>query len=142
MTRNLATVLSKLPSARQRGENQYEARCPSHDDRRASLGIRVGDSGWVMLHCQAGCTRDAVLESLGLRLADIGPEREPPSRKPLNIVSTYDYRDEKGNLLFQVCRLEPKSFRRRRPDGKGGWAYDTRGVREVLYRLNELIASR
>ena len=36
------------------------------------------------------------------------------------IVATYDYRDEAGKLLFQVIRLQPKSFRQRHPDGKGG----------------------
>ena len=30
------------------------------------------------------------------------------------IVATYDYTDEGGALLFQVCRLEPKDFRQRR----------------------------
>jgi len=37
------------------------------------------------------------------------------------IVATYDYTDESGNLLFQVVRYDPKDFRQRRPDGKGGW---------------------
>ena len=34
---------------------------------------------------------------------------------------TYDYRAEHGDLLFQKVRDEPKGFRQRRPDGKGGW---------------------
>ena len=34
--------------------------------------------------------------------------------KRFKIVATYDYTDESGTLLFQVCRLEPKSFRQRR----------------------------
>src|SRR4051794_14313582 len=37
------------------------------------------------------------------------------------IVAAYDYPDENGELLFQVVRLEPKDFRQRRPDGRGGW---------------------
>src|SRR5208337_2523575 len=32
-------------------------------------------------------------------------------------------KDEAGHLLFQVCRLKPKSFRQRRPDGQGGWVW-------------------
>jgi hypothetical protein len=28
--------------------------------------------------------------------------------------ATYPYQNEKGNLLFQVVRLEPKTFRQRR----------------------------
>src|SRR5262245_31781993 len=36
------------------------------------------------------------------------------------ITTTYDYIDEAGQLLFQVCRYEPKDFRQRKPDGHGG----------------------
>jgi hypothetical protein len=39
------------------------------------------------------------------------------------IVATYDYTDASGNLLFQVCRFEPKDFRQRQPDGNGGWVW-------------------
>ena len=57
------------------------------------------------------------------------------------IVTTYDYRDESGELLFQVCRMEPKDFRQRRPDGNSGWTWKTKGVRRVLYRLPELLVA-
>lgn len=36
------------------------------------------------------------------------------------IVAKYDYTDSDGALLYQVLRLEPKSFRQRRPDGNAG----------------------
>ena len=55
------------------------------------------------------------------------------------IVATYDYTDEFGTLLFQVVRLAPKTFRQRRPDGKGGWIWNLEGVTRVLYRLPDLI---
>ncbi|MGD0572331.1 MAG: phage/plasmid primase, P4 family [Sedimentisphaerales bacterium] len=55
------------------------------------------------------------------------------------IVKTYNYTDENGNLVFQVCRYEPKTFRQRRPDGNGGWIWSLDGTRRVLYRLPELI---
>ena len=56
-----------------------------------------------------------------------------------NIIATYDYVDENGEILFQVCRKANKEFPQRRPDGKGGWIWNTIGVRKVLYRLPELI---
>ncbi|MHC4461852.1 MAG: hypothetical protein ACYS30_10525 [Planctomycetota bacterium] len=37
------------------------------------------------------------------------------------IIATYGYKDESGQLLYKVVRFEPKDFRQRRPDGKGGW---------------------
>jgi hypothetical protein len=54
----------------------------------------------------------------------------------------YDYRDERGTLLFQSVRLIPKSFRQRKPDGNGGWDWKTADVRRVLYRLPDLIAAK
>lgn len=57
------------------------------------------------------------------------------------IVATYDYCDEAGCLRYQVVRFEPKDFRQRRPDGKGGWIWDLRGVERLLYRLPELVTA-
>ena len=58
-----------------------------------------------------------------------------------SIAATYDYRDADSALLFQVVRKVPKTFRQRRPDGAGGWEWSTKGVRQVLYRLPELLAA-
>lgn len=54
------------------------------------------------------------------------------------IIATYDYVDEAGNLLYQVVRYEPKSFRQRRPDGQGAWIWK-KCQRQVLYRLREVM---
>jgi hypothetical protein len=54
-------------------------------------------------------------------------------------VATYDYTDEAGKLLYQVCRFEPKDFRQRQPDGYGGWVWNLKGVQRVLYRLPEVL---
>jgi 5S rRNA maturation endonuclease (ribonuclease M5) len=56
----------------------------------------------------------------------------------LDIVAEYDYSDEKGKLLYQVCRLSPKSFRQRRPQGEG-WTWKLGDVPRVLYRLREVL---
>jgi hypothetical protein len=54
-------------------------------------------------------------------------------------VAHYDYVDEAGEVLSEVVRFEPKDFRQRRPDGKGGWIGNVKGVRQVPYRLPELL---
>ena len=64
---------------------------------------------------------------------------DPPQKQ--RIVATYDYTDETGNLLYQVCRMEPKSFRQRRPDGRGGWTWNVKGVRQVPYRVPEILSA-
>ena len=63
-----------------------------------------------------------------------------PKLKPKGkFVKAYPYRDENGVLLFEVCRFEePKDFRQRKPDGKGGYISSVKGVRRVPYRLDEL----
>lgn len=67
-------------------------------------------------------------------------QQRPALRKRPNIIATYDYRDEHGNLLYQAVRLEPKAFRQRRPGGSG-WIWKLGNMRRVPYRLPELIAT-
>lgn len=49
--------------------------------------------------------------------------------------ATYPYQDEDGQLLFEVVRKVPKKFVQRRPAGRGGWIWDLKGIRRVLFRL-------
>jgi hypothetical protein len=63
-------------------------------------------------------------------------ESEPAKGR---VVAAYDYTDDNGELLYQVVRLEPKSFRQRRPDGKGGWIWGVKDCSRALYRLAELL---
>ncbi len=64
-----------------------------------------------------------------------------PGKKPSRIVATYDYKDESGELLMQVVRMEPKTFFQRRPVAGGGWENSAKDVRAVPYRLPELLAA-
>lgn len=57
-----------------------------------------------------------------------------------HIAKTYDYTDSQGELIYQVVRYEPKDFRQRRPDGKGGWVWNLQGVAHGFYRMQELQA--
>lgn len=68
----------------------------------------------------------------------LGIEVPSNSRQP---VAAYDYKDENGNLLFQVVRYEPKDFRQRRPDGHNKWIWSIKDVRQVPYRLPELLTA-
>jgi len=53
-----------------RGREAYEACCPAHDDRRASLGVAVGNHVPVLLYCQAGCDTQEVISALGIDWAE------------------------------------------------------------------------
>ena len=52
----------------------WQARCPAHEDHRASLSIHAGDDGRVLLHCFAGCAPEAIVSAIGITLADLFPE--------------------------------------------------------------------
>lgn len=54
------------------------------------------------------------------------------------IVATYPYYDEHGVVQHETVRYSDKTFKQRRPDGKGGWIWNLDGVRRVPYRLPEL----
>lgn len=64
--------------------------------------------------------------------------------KKSKIVATYDYTDPDGNLLFQVCRMDPKDFRQRRPDPEKAdeFIWGLGGIKPVLYRLPEVITGQ
>ena len=62
-----------------------------------------------------------------------------PQRLPGRIIATYDYVDADGSVLCQVVRKEGKVFTQRRPDGRGGWIYNTRAVKPVLYQLPSVL---
>ncbi len=129
-------ILDLLQGVRQTA-NGWQARCPGHNDATASLSVALGEDGRTLLHCHAGCPTDVVVQAIGWTLKDLMPS---DNGKP-QIVTTYDYRDESGELLFQVVRFYPKDFRQRRPVEGGGWCWKLDGVRRVLYRLPELAAA-
>jgi len=108
------------------------AKCPAHDDSSPSLSI-TEKGGKVLVCCHAGCAQRDVIDVL----KDRGLWQSERTEDP-RIVATYDYTDEHGKLLYQVLRLEPKSFRQRRPDGCGGWIWK-KGPHQVLYRLPEVL---
>jgi hypothetical protein len=121
-----------------RGE--YVRLCPGHDDRsHPNLHVRETEDDTILLWCSAGCSQNRVLDALeerGVRRSDLFERSRNGNRK---IVGRYDYHDAEGTLLFQAIRFEPKDFRQRRPDGRGGWIWNLNGVRPVLYRLPEAL---
>jgi len=124
------------------GKDRHMAACPAHADDKRSLQITVGDRA-LLLKCFAGCKLEAVTEAIGVKMSDLFvPTDRPrtPAPSPGKVVAQYDYFDEAGVLLYQVQRLDPKSFRQRTPT-KNGWSYKLGDVRRVLYRLPELLAA-
>ena len=131
----------------------YMCFCPAHDDANRSLSVTLSE-GRLLVHCFGGCSQEAVIAALRERGLWPGAERRaagPAVNAKGNakggtvpqgrIVIAYDYCDEHGQLLYQVCRLDPKDFRQRRPDTEGGWTWNLQGVRRVLYCLPEILGA-
>ena len=127
-------LLKRLKEVSEAGAGQWTARCPAHNDLTPSLSVSAhGDK--ILLHCHAGCETEKILQTLGLTMRDLFQDEGKDKQGYLDI---YDYRDEEGTLLYQVCRMNPKGFVQRRPGIRKKWIYKLQGVR-VLYRLPELL---
>lgn len=119
--------------------------CGGHEHKKLHQCVSVDtDSG--LWHCNDCGTGGSVIDFLAMRQG-IDPKEfckrnfknnsapqptHPPAQS--KIVTTYDYLDETGQFLYQVCRMEPKTFRQRRKVGEN-WVWNMEGVRRVLYNL-------
>jgi hypothetical protein len=131
---------------------QRAAQCPAHDDRTPSLSVTDGNDR-VLIRCHAGCDTDDVLAEVGLTRADLfdSDERYPQHRggddnwTPRGpATDVYSYTDERGEVLFQVCRTADKQFPQRRPEPTSctGWRWSgISDVRHVVYRLPAVLAA-
>lgn len=109
--------------------------CPVHEDRKASLHIKVKPT-ITLYYCHGcGAGRAEVFNALGFT---------PPRQEgDPSIEAVYRYCDVDGTLVFEVIRKRRKQFSKRRPDpdNPGKYIYDLQGINPLLYRLPELIKS-
>ncbi|SHG87571.1 AAA family ATPase [Bradyrhizobium erythrophlei] len=171
----VADALLGKPTSRKSGELRYGKRGSLKVNIETGFwdDFEAGDGGGTLalIKREKGMEGkeaiDWMRDTLGLDIEDRRPqqqgrassaqsEREPdrrpdpkpaaPKAKP-KLVKTYDYTAESGELLFQVCRMEPKNFLQRRParpdddpsDVRGEWVWKRDGITQVPYRLTELI---
>ena len=103
--------------------------CPAHADKNPSLSVSEGEGGRVLLKCFAGCPSESVVAAMGLKLADLMPERAPTDRparrksdpfslaglkpgavwnlgkKPHVFVEWYDYKNASGAITYRKLRF-------------------------------------
>jgi hypothetical protein len=164
----IETLLAKLPGAKRAGKG-WSVRCPAHDDRRASLSVSEGDDGMVLVKCHAGCETAAILEAVGLTLADLFPAKlcASPTRngKPTTGARAFATAKDAVNELerkhgkrlalwtYYNARGEPVGVvvRWEKPDGKDirpvalhgdGWRIGAMPDPRPLYGLADLSSAR
>ena len=130
--KTLLEVSSLLEAVRWHNNRSFQARCPAHDDRQASLTVSEADNGGIVLHCHAGCVTDDVLRAIGLSYADITPEKKPAVSDRFdfrNITATYYY----GSSLRKI-RDGEKHFLWQHKESDGSWKAGRGNEPHVLYR--------
>ena len=158
MNRDQIIAANPLPDyLRQRGFSLYPTEdsnvnvtnaCPL-ETHRSFHRCNTIDGSKNLWHCNdhkvGGTIIDWIAREQNITAAEamqkLGGDRNG-STPEWKIVAPYPYTDASGNLLYQVCRLVPKGFRQRRPDGSGGWIWNTQGVERVLYHLPEVIVAQ
>lgn len=136
----ISQLLSLLKGVKKVGKG-YLAHCPAHDDSKQSLSVSEADDGKILMHCHAGCEINEICNALGIAISDLFPKRKLAVYEggKSRVIAVYEYHDAAGELCYQVCRTADKRFFLRRPDGTGGWLYDLKNVKRVLYRLPQVL---
>lgn len=141
-----------LKSLKRERDNEVKCLCCFHADSHPSLSLDYATGKW---HCFGEKTGGDIFSFYGRRCGlstrtdfreilnsiayDFSINGQAKKSSPIKIVKIYDYVNVAGELVFQVLRFEPKDFRQRRPDGKGGWIPNLKGVELVPYHLPEVL---
>lgn len=138
--RSFDDFLALFPeSPREKISNGWNVICPAHSDRKPSLSVTLNQNR-ILTHCKAGCSTENVVKAMGFTMADLFINTKPLSDK--RIAAVYPYKDIEGKTIFEVIRYEPKDFRIRRPDGKGGHIWNLEGIKPFLYHLPDIIRAK
>lgn len=125
---------------KQRGA-EYRAQCPGHNGQDLNLSFRDGEQDLVVTCHSHGCQFKQIMEAVEAKTGEKrAPQKNGAHAAGQKVVKRYRYTDEKGELLYEVWRYEPKTFRPHTLQGNDWVPGLPRNVRRVLYRLPELLA--
>ena len=132
--KNFDEFLDLFPETpRLKTPNGYNVLCPAHDDHNPSLSVSLSNHK-ILLDCKAGCQTTQILTKLNLFQSDLFLN----DSQALTITAKYPYHDKDRQLLFEIIRYSPKTFKARRPKGNGYWIWNMQGIKLILYHLPDL----
>jgi 5S rRNA maturation endonuclease (ribonuclease M5) len=124
-------------------EGQAQCKLPSHNgqDKNPSFSFNAEKGTGHCFACHAAGEGLSVKELAAAWGCEMPPmiQKPEPVKPKARIVAVYDYTNAAGGLVYQSCRYDPKDFKQRRPDGKGGHIWSLDGVKPIPYRLSELL---
>lgn len=129
----------ELLNGKPAGKNQYNARCPAHDDQHASLRISTADPDKVLVYCHAGCSVDDVVAAVGKTIADmyINAQAKQKGRKD-QPEAVYHYMDVSGKVRLEKHRMVGKQFFWQHLGADGNMQKGRAGVIPALYEADSL----
>jgi len=132
--RDISDILSRLPDAKDTGD-EWRASCPCEGHRAPEGHLSLKDAGdKALITCHSGRhSYQDICNALGFDSLNYA------GGVGSRIVTTYDYTNIEGKLLYQVVRFDPKGFRQRQPDNNGGWVWNLKGITLVLYHLPDVV---
>jgi 5S rRNA maturation endonuclease (ribonuclease M5) len=117
------------------GKNDY-AHC-TRDEPSNGLPQTKGGTFAHLLYGDCNCGTEHNPKQT--RSGGSSKSKQPSTLTADGYLAEFDYLDESGELLYQVCKKTDKKFLQRRPGTDGKWVWNLRDVRRVLYRLPELL---
>ena len=133
----------EMHSLKHSSNGQAQALCPFHDDQNPSLSVNLATGAFHCFGCdKEGSIFDFHMARRGIEfkeaIEDLAREAGLSSDTK-KVMDVYAYTDEAGTILFQTVRYQPKDFRQRQPDGKGGHIWNLDGIRLVPFNLPEVL---
>ncbi len=159
-SRPLDRFLACLSGVVTNGPNSWKSLCPIHEadggSHNPSMVITEKDDGTVLIYCHVCKLPDfgpKACGAVGFPIRELFPDygrtasdgRRDKKRPKGKKTGEWEYRDADGVVQYKTMRFDQsngtKEFSCCRPNGRGGWLNNMRGVARVPYRLPELIAA-
>ena len=121
MTNNAQKIAESCDKFKRSGD-WFLVKCPCHDDKNPSLGMKDGDNGFVIFKCQAGCDSKEIasyFKDKGHNVSGKENQQQIQQHQQKKEIARYQYISLDGVLLFEKIRYHPKDFRVQNPHGWG-----------------------
>lgn len=134
-----ADFLSLLKGIKPTGKGRWQALCPGHNDHEPSLSITEAADGRMLIFCHAGCTPDAIMGAIGLKLRDLFLDGG------LSPEAIYQYRNKDGSLAYEKLKYRQpsskKTFYQRHLTTDGQLVDNLNGIARVPYNYPGVITA-